>query len=150
VKQRKALQRRTPLKAKTQLSQRSIPRSSGPVKPRKHPAVTKAEKDTRNIVRTRSGGLCELHGGHRGDSMHHRKNRSQGGQWTPGNILHLCGDGTTGAHGWITEHPLAAEINGWAVKSTENPSAVPVLYRGRWVLLDDEGGITPSLNLGAA
>jgi hypothetical protein len=40
--------------------------------------------------------------------------------------------------------------NGWTVKSWDNPLTRPVLYRGQWVLLDNEGGVAPSPNLGKA
>lgn len=47
------------------------------------------ERSTRAAVPNRSGGYCEYcHG--RGTEMHHRVARSQGGRWTPANILHLC------------------------------------------------------------
>lgn len=103
------------------------------------------ETTCREIVRIRSGGVCEVCGKHRAESMHHRKNRSQGGKWTPGNILHTCGDGTRGCHGWITEHPALAHSSGHAVKSFEDPLDVPAVLHHGLVLLDDNGYCTPAL-----
>jgi hypothetical protein len=73
--------------------------------------------------------------------MHHRKNRSQGGQWTPSNIVRLCGD----CHRYLTHHPLDEE--GWTLDRSDTPSVMVVLrydrwlMRKQWTLLDDEGGI---------
>jgi hypothetical protein len=98
----------------------------------------------RRKIRSRSGGMCEVQivgvclG--RAHSAHHRKNRSQGGTWSPLNLLDTCGDGTRGCHGYITEHPTLAVENGWTVRGAADPAAVPVLRRGVWVRLDDEGG----------
>lgn len=78
------------------------------------------------------------------------QNRSQGGTWAPSNGLHLCGSGTTGCHGWITDHPLLAVQHGLAVRSWQTPADVPVrLAAHGLVLLDDKGGFAPALG-GAA
>jgi hypothetical protein len=58
--------------------------------------------------------------------MHHRKKRSQGGDWSPENIVAVCGHGTTGCHGWIEHNPEAAHATGWHVKPWENPAEIPV------------------------
>lgn len=102
------------------------------------------EKRGREAVKQRSGGVCEVGIPEvcmgRGHTIHHRKNRSQGGTWAPSNLLHLCGDGTRGCHGWITEHPATSYIRGWAVRGHRNPSEVPVRYRdGLAVYLGDMG-----------
>jgi hypothetical protein len=104
------------------------------------------EKNGREAVKLRSGGVCEagIRGvclGH-GHTVHHRKNRSQGGTWAPSNLLHLCGDGTRGCHGWITEHPATSYIRGWSVRGFRDPNEVPVLYRdGMPAYLDDAGAV---------
>jgi hypothetical protein len=60
----------------------------------------------RKFVRDRSDGRCEARllgiclG--RAMSFHHRLRRSQGGLWTPSNGLDVCGDGTRGCHGALT------------------------------------------------
>jgi hypothetical protein len=70
--------------------------------------------------------------------MHHRRNRSQGGQWNPANILHLC----VACHTTITEHPALAVRNGWSIQGTTSvPSEAPVRYRGDVVRLSDDGGL---------
>jgi|SRR2546423_7448147 len=101
------------------------------------------EKLCRRLVAERSSGICEVCGERNGESMHHRKNRSQGGGWHPANILHTCGDGTRLCHGWITEHPALAHSSGHAVKSWECPAEVPVVLHFGLVLLDDAGGLVP-------
>jgi hypothetical protein len=77
----------------------------------------------------------------RATNYQHRINRSQLGGYSAGSGLAVCGSGTTGCHGRITEHPAEAYRKGWSVKSWDNPLTRPVLYRGKWVLLDDEGGV---------
>jgi len=101
-----------------------------------------SEAHARLAVYRRSRAVCEVCGNRPGQSWHHRKNRSQGGRWTPANGLHVCGDGTTGCHGWIGANPAESYKNGWLVRSTFDPAAIPVRYRGRLVLLDDDGGVT--------
>jgi hypothetical protein len=75
----------------------------------------------------------------------------------------LCGSGTTGCHGIITENPENAGLLGYTVTLARlgeisrnrepSPWNVPVwrwsreLGKAEWVLLDDDGGITPELEL---
>jgi hypothetical protein len=103
------------------------------------------EKHGRDIVKTRSGGSCEanIFGICRGpgESVHHRKNRSQGGTWDPSNLLHTCGDGVRGCHGWITERPALSRANGWAVRGAMVPEQVMIRYRGRPAWLTDAGEV---------
>jgi hypothetical protein len=98
-------------------------------------------------VKLRSGGVCEVCDSRRGQSVHHRRKQSQGGPWSASNCLHLCGTGRgpDGCHGRITETDGDYYAKGWLVHSYEDWTAKPVLRRGEWVLLDDEGGLTPSL-----
>lgn len=107
--------------------------------------MTHSETAGRKIARARSGEVCEVQmpgvcTGH-AESMHHRKNRSQGGTWAPSNLLHTCGDGTRGCHGWITGHPDPAREPGWAVIQAWDPAAVAVLYRGELRFLTDDGAV---------
>ncbi len=101
-----------------------------------------SEHQARRRVYERSEAACEVCGNQPGQSVHHRKNRSQGGRWTPANLLHVCGDGTRGCHGWIGANPAESYRNGWLVRGTGEPSAIPALYRGRLSLLDDHGHVT--------
>ena len=97
------------------------------------------EKKARVIVRERSGGLCEIDQCGPATDWHHRKNRSQGGRWTPANGLHLAAP----CHRRVTEHPLEACGNGWSVLSWQDPATVPVrLWHGTYYLTDT-GGLEP-------
>lgn len=89
----------------------------------------------------RSGGVCERCGVAPATNWHHRKNRSQGGDDTLPNALHLCGSGTTGCHGYVTEHPADSYDKGWSVRRAFDPADVPVYRMGEWVLLTASGGV---------
>lgn len=99
----------------------------------------------RGALRQRSDGWCEKCGYYRATNAHHRKNRSQGGDDALSNLLHLCGSGTTGCHGYITEHPTESYHYGWSVRSTDDPAVKPVMYRGTSVVLDDRGNMQTAL-----
>lgn len=130
---RTALRPGGPLKRRTKLK-RSRMRTLRPVQ-------SPAEKHGKDVVRARSGGLCEACGMRRAESVHHRKNRSQGGTWDPSNLMHLCGDGTRGCHGWIGDFPDRARDLGWSVKRDRVSAERAVRRRGSWVLLADDGRI---------
>lgn len=69
--------------------------------------------------------MCGKHGA---TNAHHRRNRSQGGKDVLSNLILLCGSGTTGCHGWVTENPDWAEIRGYTIKGTKTvPADVPVV-----------------------
>jgi hypothetical protein len=107
--------------------------------------VTPIPKKQRDLLRIRSQGVCELCGVKPATNWHHRKNRSQGGPHDLSNALHLCGSGTTGCHGMVTERPLHAFDNGWSVRSRFLPADVIVNYRQtQWVWLDDLGYVIPT------
>lgn len=96
----------------------------------------------RKLLQERAEHMCEVARPgcfRRADNAHHRKNASQGGTDDLSNLLLLCGSGTTGCHGWITEHPGEAKRNGWSTWRSDTPADVPLLYRGTWVRLDDHG-----------
>ncbi len=95
----------------------------------------------RDELHQRSGSMCELCALARATNWHHRKNRSQGGQHVLSNALHLCGSGTTGCHGMVTESPERAYERGWSVRSGFDPAEVPVLYGGDWAFLADDGRV---------
>jgi hypothetical protein len=101
------------------------------------------DTDCRRIVRTRSGGVCEVCGRARATSQHHR--RKAGRVSVPSNVLDTCGDGTTGCHGDIEANPDRSRASGWWVDTTDDPATVPVVHAAwPWrVLLDDEGLLTP-------
>jgi hypothetical protein len=92
----------------------------------------------RAALKQRAGECCELCG-LPGNNAHHRKNRSQGGANALSNLLLLCGSGTTGDHGWVTEHPAEAYANGWSVPSFRDPVVTPVRLYDGWYLLGNNG-----------
>lgn len=93
------------------------------------------------VLTTRANGCCERCGRPlRPDwsSRHHRMRRRDGGDTYP-NLMLLCGDGTTGCHGFVTEHPAEAREQGWIVFWPTDPATVPVrLADGYlWYLRED-------------
>jgi hypothetical protein len=106
----------------------------------KRPKTDPAEAPARKVVRARSEGLCECCGGHRAESMHHR--RKPGRVWTPENLLHVCGDGTRLCHGWIEANPTKAQQQGWWVRSHKDPAKTPCWLAGRgYVFLNVDGSV---------
>lgn len=81
-----------------------------------------------------------------GESMHHRRKAGQGGLWTAANIVHVCGDGTVGCHGYLEANPATARKRGLWLYTGQLPlvTAANMVFRGltAWYLLDDEGSIT--------
>lgn len=110
------------------------------------------EKFTTDAVKARSGGDCEVRmfgiclG--RATNRHHRKNRSQGGRWDPTQILHVCGSGSTGCHGALTNTNGRRQESvdaGWIVPSHGDPASTEVLLwhndRQDWFLLLEDGSV---------
>lgn len=84
-----------------------------------------------------------------GWSLHHRQPRGMGGSKAvyvnlPGNLLVLCGSGTTGCHGWVEANRERALDTGLLVSRLSRvlPVQVPVLLSDVVYLLDDFGGKT--------
>ena len=108
------------------------------------------EAQARAIVRERAAGTCEAYVPEvclgQAHTMHHRRKRSQGGLWTPSNILALCGNGTEGCHGWVEANPKLSRAAGlWLFAGDGEPNSRKAWLRTynldkAWVLLDDEGG----------
>lgn len=154
LKRTKGLTTRTPLLPKQPLKRIPATGSSWvqpkrkPMKQWRPPSKTPEEIDARGKVDTRSGGMCEaaIAGACQGQAreFQHRKAKGQLGEWTASNGLAVCGHGNAaGCHGYIHQHPTESYRNGWSVRSTGDPLLQPVLYRGRWVLLDNNGGVIP-------
>lgn len=120
------------------LARSALPAGRPPIKPKRRP-VTNAERTAREVVRLRSGGTCEAVCSAPASDWHHRRNRSQAGEWSAPNGMHLC----RGHHGWVTDHPAEGRRLGWAVRSHEDPARVPCLRRGEWVWLLPGGGVEP-------
>jgi hypothetical protein len=99
------------------------------------------EAKCREIVAKRSDGLCERCGCE-AHSFHHRVKRGQGGPWSPENVVHLCGHGTVGCHGWVEGNPNLAEAEGFHVRPWNDPSRVALVTpQGYMVLFDSLGNI---------
>jgi hypothetical protein len=93
---------------------------------------------------TRSMGLCEVCGGGTVTEHHHRRPRGSGGTKRPetstaSNGLAVCHD----CHRLIESHRALALLLGWLVPQMGDPAQSPVLRRGVWVLLADDGAIQP-------
>ena len=99
-------------------------------------------------VMARSGGFCEVRVAGCWDEasqIHHRRPRGMGGSRSPatGGAANACA-ACTPCHNHIEQNRVQARDKGWIVRQSADPAQVPVYRYGRWVLLDDEGGITPS------
>lgn len=95
------------------------------------------EKKARALLYARSNRACEMCDRARATEAHHRKNRSQGGRWSPENLLHLCGS----CHRQVTVNPALACERGWSVRSHQDPAEVPAWVAGRgWTRLTADGG----------
>lgn len=153
---RAALTRRTELR-RTPMPRRRSELRARAVKAISRPKATGPTPATRNLVRERAGGCCELCGRllHHEDggwiadhSFHHRQPRGAGGSSRPevncpSNLLLVCGTGITGCHGDIEKNRDIAHVCGWLVKRPTDPATVPVaLFRpppGVMVHLTDDG-----------
>ena len=100
------------------------------------------------VVRGRSGGLCEICGVRPGESFSHRLAAGKGGTWRPSNGLRTCGDGTRLCHGWLEAHPIWAGEGGWHVRRNPvDPALQPAYLRpalawpGWWLVTDADPGI---------
>jgi len=111
---------------------------------------------TFDLVWDRDQGSCARCGaavtGARGLSwsVHHRRPRGSGGSSLklvdlPGNLILLCGSGTTSCHGRVESHRVAARASGFLVplNGVRKPVEVPIHHSIHGlVLLDDHGGFT--------
>jgi hypothetical protein len=114
-------------------------------------ATAKQKRDARAIVRARDGHRCQMCGAsilNIPSSLHHRVNRGMGGSANlerPSLLIRLCGTGTTGCHGFITEHPRLAGELGWLLPKLNadlDPTQEPIYTFAGWRLLDDGGNST--------
>ena len=84
-------------------------------------------------------------------SLHHRRPRGMGGTretWVnlPGNLVLLCGSGTTGCHGWVEGNRATATDVGWLVSrlARYRSTDVPVFHALHgMVRLIDDGSVEP-------
>lgn len=112
----------------------------------KRPKPTPAEsRRAYQLVKDRSFGLCELCGAQPATEVHHRQYRSRGGLDTVDNLVHVCGwGGTLGCHA-KAHNDTDSPQNGWAVPSGFDPARIPVLYRGQWMRLTEDGGLQDAI-----
>jgi hypothetical protein len=83
--------------------------------------ATQAEWDT---IRDEKAGPCRVCGEHAvwAISYHHLVPRSLGGDDVEDNLIPLCGDGTTGCHGKLENHPRGWERIAHAVRHSLTPA----------------------------
>lgn len=96
------------------------------------------------LIDGRSGLLCEVCSANRAVERHHRRPRGAGSTKrldtnTAAASLHLCHH----CHHLIEHNRALAYLVGWLVPQTQSPAEQRVLYRGDFVLLDDEGLVHP-------
>lgn len=124
---RTGLARVTPLARTGWLTRRPPAVKHRPCKPGAHIGEHRA----RRLVRARSGGLCEICGQREATQWHHRKNRSQGGLWTPANGLDVC----VWCHSQVTNTRTEYYLLGWCVERDTDPALVPAqLWHGLYLL----------------
>lgn len=58
-------------------------------------------------------------------------------------LLHVCGSGTTGCHGYIESHRGEAYDKRWLLRQGADPSQAVWLYGHVWVTLTPDGGYNP-------
>jgi hypothetical protein len=119
--------------------------------PKRHPRTPKPNphgfpKPVKAIMFGRSGERCEIDDCGPASTCHHRGPRSAGG--TREGWVNQAANGLVVAdacHNRIESNRTAAYVNGWLVSRLGSKQAadVPVLYRGRWVLLADDGSVRP-------
>lgn len=101
---------------------------------------------TRTAVRARDNRICTRCGQGGYVEIHHRINRSQGGDHRLSNLVSLCMD----CHVWITGHPREAKSTSWTVsrwvQGMDALDVLPVLTLvrpdGSLFLVDDDGART--------
>ncbi len=142
VKRSPALVRRTPLLHHAGLARRH--RSIRPESDRKA-ALSRDAAAARDLVRDRDG-CCVLCGGP-GVDAHHGLPRGRGGAtWDPSRsalsrLVWLCRE----CHRWVESRRTLAFGLGLLVRhGITTCSAVPVFRHGKWVLLTDDGLVTPT------
>jgi len=164
VKQRKPLQRRiglrtnTPIRASKPIRRDPAVPGNSLVNPIKRASTTPKKRNTdpaqstKGLVKARSAGVCEIQIPGKctrtASDIHHRSGRGMGGTSRPeineaSNLLHACRP----CHHAVTDtkgHRAEYEQAGWIVRRSAEALNSPVLYRDRWVLLDNQGGAHPT------
>lgn len=148
------MKRSTPLRSSTTLARHTRLEHAGALKRsaelrRATPADPK-RRDTgparavRELVAARSGGWCEATScDRRARHIHHRRPRRLGGSKRadtnrPSNLVHLCPE----HHAAVESFRRCAYALGLLLRDGTDPAAEPILRRGAWVLLTDDGTVT--------
>jgi len=109
--------------------------------------VTGFSNEVRQLIRDRAEGVCEIQAVCQGRAastwqIHHRRPRGMGGSKRPETNMAACGLGVCGdCHRLAESQREISYANGWLVKQQHNPADIAVLYRHRWVLLDNDGNV---------
>jgi 5-methylcytosine-specific restriction enzyme A len=110
--------------------------------------VTGFSPEVRDIITDRAGGMvsgtcerCDETLAY-GVEIHHRRARGMGSTKRretnlPANGVAVCPQ----CHRCIESNRTDALADGWLIRQTVDPSTVPLIYRGRMVLLDNFGGV---------
>lgn len=98
--------------------------------------------ETKAAVDVRSDGCCEICGAARAVEKHHRRPRGAGSTRrletaSAANCLHTCRE----CHRLAESNRNLAMLLGWLVPSTFDPASQPVLYRGEWARLGEDGSV---------
>lgn len=96
--------------------ERNTPLSRSPM--RRTPPKSGIPQSVREIVRLRSGGICEINAvcvASPAVHQHHRKLRSQGGRHVPGNLLDCCAL----CHAYAHAHPALSYERGWLIRGNQ-------------------------------
>lgn len=103
-------------------------------------------KQDREIISSRSEGVCEVCRQERATQIHHRRPRGRfgliEGTNTPANGLHLGNS----CHHWIEHNRTQAKDLGQLLVNTQNPEEEPVKFYDGWFLLHVDGSreaVTP-------
>jgi 5-methylcytosine-specific restriction protein A len=132
------------LQRRTQIARSSMSRRPSAKLVKSREALTA----TRALTYTREQGSCARCSVGRADELHHRLPRGMGGSSANpdahalSRTVWICRD----CHRDIESNRTQALAQGWLIaRGVDHPSVVPLWYRGRWVLLDDDGGVTAAV-----
>lgn len=104
----------------------------------------------RRLLNKRCDGACErcgfpldiLDNGDYLFDLHHRQRRTQGGRDVLSNVAAIHAGCHTITSKSVHQDVRVATEEGWLVPAYQSPANVPLLYRGLWAQMDDEGAVT--------
>ena len=107
---------------------------------RRHTGPTQVVRDA---VYGRDGMHCVMCGGDYALALHHRAGRRMGGTRrpevnSPANLVLLCNDH---CHPYVEQNRELAEDRGYIVRGQADPSLIPLVWHGIWVLLGHDGSV---------